>query len=113
MLLLLAAQLFGTTTHSLLSKDVVESHILSRPLSVPPLQLGEASGPAGEILLRGPQHQNHHMAEAYGRVRAQLPAVAEPAQPAAGRHAPVQPALPLPGTPGLHWPSLHAHSMLI
>lgn len=60
--------------------------------------MGEASGPAGQVLLRGPQHQNHHMAEAHGRVGAQLPAVAEPAQPAAGRHAPVQPALPLPGT---------------
>lgn len=64
-----------------------------------PLQLGEASGPAGEVLLRGPQHQNHHMAETHGRIGAQLPAVAEPAQPVAGRHAPVQPALSLPGTP--------------
>lgn len=67
------------------------------------LKLGEKSGPAGQVLLRGPQHQNHHMAEAHSRVCAQLPAVAEPAEPAAGCHAPVQPALPLPGTSSLTW----------
>lgn len=61
-------------------------------------QLGEASGPTGQVLLCGPQHQNHNMAEAHGGVGAQLPAVAEPAQPAPGRHAPVQPALPVSGS---------------
>lgn len=110
MLVVTVVLLFDTTTLSwCLIKMLLKVAVLPYQLPFfPILQLGEASRPEGQVLLRGPQHQNHHMAEAHSWVCAQLPAVAEPAQPAAGRYAPVQPALPLPGIPTFPWPSLIA-----
>lgn len=61
------------------------------------LQVGEARGSSGQVLLRGPQHQDHHVAAPHGRVRQELRAVAVAAQPAARGHAAVQPEVPVPG----------------
>jgi len=61
------------------------------------VQVGASRGPHGPGVLRGPHHAHHHLAAAHAGVGAQLRGVAAPAQPAAGRHAAVQPALHLRG----------------
>ena len=60
-------------------------------------QLGETHRPPRQVLLCGPQHPDHHMAAPHSWVRAELRAVAVPTQPAPGRHAALQPKVPLPG----------------
>lgn len=61
------------------------------------VQVGAPRGPHGPGVLRGPHHAHHHLAAAHAGVGAQLRGVAAPAQPAAGRHAAVQPAVHLRG----------------
>lgn len=65
------------------------------------LQLGAPRGPHGPGLLRGPHHQDHDVAAAHHGDGAQLRAVAAPAQPAAGRHAAVQPEVHIRGEAAL------------
>lgn len=60
-------------------------------------QVGETRGSSGQVLLRGPQHPDHHVAAPHGRVRQELRAVAVAAQPAARGHATLQPEVSLPG----------------
>lgn len=69
-------------------------------LSLSP-QLGAPRGPHGPRLLRGPHHQDHNVATAHHGDGAQLRAVAAPAQPAAGRHAAVQPEVHIRGEAAL------------
>lgn len=69
-------------------------------------QLGETHRPPRQVLLCGPQYPDHHVAAPHGRVRAELWAVAVPTQPAPGRHAALQPKVPLPGEtcgPAARW----------
>ena len=69
-------------------------------------QLGETHRPPRQVLLCGPQYPDHHVAAPHGRVRAELRAVAVPTQPAPGRHAALQPKVPLPGEtrgPATRW----------
>lgn len=66
-------------------------------------QVGEARGSSRQVLLRGPQHPDHHVAAPHGRVRQELRAVAVAAQPAPGSHAAVQPKVLVPGESWACW----------